>query len=92
MEVLNPIQPAAKGMDRKKIKAEFGKDLVFHGSIDQQNILVFGNREAVARETRECMEVLGKDGGYIVAPSHALETDIPTENVLALYETASSHK
>lgn len=92
VEVLNPIQPAAKGMDRRKIKAEFGKELVFHGSIDQQNILVFGKPEDVVRETRECMEALGKGGGYIVAPSHALETDIPTENVLALYGTALLHQ
>ena len=58
------------------------------GDAGQQNVLVFGSREDVVRETRECLEVLGAGGGYIVAPSHALETDIPTENVLALYETA----
>jgi uroporphyrinogen decarboxylase len=88
VEVLNPIQPAARGMDRRKIKAAFGNRLVFHGSVDQQKTMVFGTPGDVARETRECMETLGAGGGYIVASSHALETDIPTENVLALYETA----
>jgi uroporphyrinogen decarboxylase len=88
VEILNPIQPRAKGMDRGEIKKAFGNRLTFHGSIDQQKILIFGSKEDVARETRECIGILGKGGGYIISPSHALESDIPVENVSALYETA----
>jgi uroporphyrinogen decarboxylase len=90
VEILNPLQPRAKGMDRGEIKKTFGDRLVFHGSIDQQNILVFGSKDDVIKETRECIEVLGKNGGYIVSPSHALESDIPVETVVALYETAQT--
>jgi uroporphyrinogen decarboxylase len=92
VDVLNPIQPKAHGMDRRKIKAEFGDRLCFHGSVDQQSILVFGSVQDVIAETRECLAVLGAGGGYMVAPSHAFETDIPTENVVAMYDTALEWK
>lgn len=86
VEVLNPIQPRAKGMDRRRIKQEFGQRLIFHGSVDQQEALVFGSPADVTRETRECLATLGQGGGYILAASHAIEADIPTPNVLAMYD------
>jgi uroporphyrinogen decarboxylase len=92
VEVLNPIQPKARGMDRRKIKSEFGDKLIFHGSVDQQEILVFGSPEDVKRETLECLRTLGRGGGYIVAASHELETDIPIENVLAMFDTAQEYR
>jgi len=92
VEVLNPIQSRCQGMDRKQLKQEFGRELVFHGSVDQQSALVFGSEQDVMNDTRQCLETLGQGGGYIVAPSHALETDIPTANVLALYDTALANK
>jgi uroporphyrinogen decarboxylase len=88
VEVLNPIQPRARGMDRRAVKAAFGDRLVFHGSVDQQRTLVFGSPDEVRREVKECVEVLGRGGGYVISPSHALEADIPVENVIALYEAA----
>lgn len=88
VEVLNPIQSCCQGMDRQQLKQEFGNDLVFHGSVDQQAALVFGSAQDVIADTRRCLDTLGSGGGYIVAPSHALETDIPTANILALYDTA----
>jgi uroporphyrinogen decarboxylase len=91
-DVLNPIQPKARGMDRCKIKAEFGGSLCFHGSVDQQEVLVFGSVQDVIAETRECLEVLGAGGGYILSASHSLEADIPTANVLAMYDTALDWK
>jgi len=92
VEVLNPIQSRCQGMDRRKLKDEFGEKLVFHGSVDQQAALVFGSAQDVIEETRSCLETLGQGGGYIVAPSHALETDISTANVLALYDIALTSK
>ncbi|GAH36294.1 unnamed protein product, partial [marine sediment metagenome] len=47
--------------------------------------------EDVARETKECIDVLGRDGGYIVASSHELEADIPVENVKAMFLTAQEY-
>jgi uroporphyrinogen decarboxylase len=88
VDILNPIQPRARGMDRRRIKQEFGSRLIFHGSVDQQTALVFGTPEDVRKDTIDCLSTLGKGGGYIVAASHELEADISTANVVALYDTA----
>jgi uroporphyrinogen decarboxylase len=91
VQVLNPVQSAARGMDRVKLKDKYGGRLAFHGSVDQQRVLVPGTPEDVARETKECIDVLGRDGGYIVASSHEIEADIPVENVKAMFLTAQEY-
>ena len=91
VEALNPIQIAAAGMDRRELKERYGAQLIFHGSVDQQNVLVPGTPEDVQRDTKECIDILGKDGGYIVAASHEIESDIPVENVKALFLTAQEY-
>ena len=58
------------------------------GAVDTQTTLPFGTREEVIAEVRERIEVLGKGGGYILAPVHTVEPDVPIENLLAVYETA----
>jgi uroporphyrinogen decarboxylase len=86
VDVLNPIQPLAAGMDPKELGEEFGRDLTFYGGIDEQRTLPSGSKEDVRREVRDRINTLGKYGGYIVAPSHAFQPDTPIENVLAVYE------
>ncbi len=85
-DVLNPIQPLARGMEPAELAEEFGHDIVFYGGIDEQNTLPYGTVADVRRETRERIDTLGKYGGYIVAPSHGFQPDTPVENVLAMYE------
>jgi len=91
VQVLNPIQSAAHGMDRAALKDTYGDRLAFHGSVDQQRVLVPGTPDDVVRETKECIDVLGRGGGYIVASSHELEADIPVENVKAMFLTAQEY-
>ena len=91
VEALNPIQAAAAGMDRKALKERYGQRLIFHGSVDQQRVLVPGTPRDVERETRQCIDILGKGGGYIVAASHEIEADIPVENVKAMFLTAQEY-
>ncbi len=87
VEVLNPIQWRCAGMDRARMKAEFGDRLCFHGAVDTQAIMSFGSADDVRREVRENMRLLGGDGtGYIVAPCHNIQSGTPLENVLAMYE------
>ena len=85
IDVLNPIQPDAKGMDLAQIKAAYGDRLCFHGGVDINQTLPQGMPEQVAAEVRERVQVLGKDGGYILCSSHHLQPDTPVENVLAMY-------
>jgi uroporphyrinogen decarboxylase len=87
IDLLNPIQWKAKGMDRAKLKADYGNRLVFHGGMDNQEILPFGSVDDVRKEVRDNLELLGKGGGYILAPCHNIQPVTPTENILTMYET-----
>jgi len=91
-DVLNPIQPLAAGMEPEKLGQEFGKDIVFYGAIDEQRTLPYGTVDDVRRETRSRIETLGKNGNYIVAPSHGFQPDTPIRNILAMYEEVLGNK
>lgn len=86
VDVLDPLQVTAKDMDPATIKTRFGDRLCLHGAMDTQYLLPQGTADDVRRVAREMMEVLGRGGGYILSPSHVLQTDVPTANILALYE------
>ncbi len=80
LDGLEPVQPCN---DLKLLKQEYGKDLIFMGGIDSQK-LPFLTPEEVKQMAVETMKILGKDGGYIIAPSQEIMSDVPDENVLAL--------
>lgn len=84
LDIYNTFQPEI--YDIVKFKAEFGKDLTIYGGVSTQGILSQGTPEEVRSETKRMMDVLGKNGGYIVAPTHQITTDIPLENILAFIE------
>jgi uroporphyrinogen decarboxylase len=87
IDVLNPLQPRAAGMDAARIKADFGDRLSFHGAIDIQHTLPHGTPNAVQAEVRERCTVLGRGGGYICTSAHYLQADTPLENIIAMYTT-----
>ena len=66
------------------LKQYHGK-LAFHGGLSTQRTLPYGSVDDVRRETRRLIEA-GSDGGYIFAPAHAVEGDVPLENMLAFIE------
>lgn len=87
IDVLNPLQPRAAGMDMARIKTEFGDRLAFHGAIDIQHTLPHGTPQEVQAEVQERCQVLGRGGGYICASAHYIQADTPLENILAMYTT-----
>jgi uroporphyrinogen decarboxylase len=87
VDVLNPVQPLAAGMDPEELGNEFGKDISFYGGIDEQRTLPNGTIEDVRYEVKNRINTLGKYNGYIIAPSHAFQPDTPIDNVIAVYET-----
>lgn len=87
IDILNPIQWRADGMDRHRLKNEFGDSLVFHGAVDNQFTLPFGSPQEVKVEVVDNITILGADGGYILAPCHNIQPNTSLENILALYET-----
>lgn len=90
LDVLDPIQPLAEGMEPALIKRDFGDRLTLHGGIDEQELLPHGTGRQVFEHTRQLATALGQGGGYILAPAHAIQADTPTENILAMYRAAGS--
>lgn len=84
LDVLNPVQPYVAEMDHARLKEQFGSRLSFHGGIDIQHVMPFGTPEDVRAEAIKTMRALGRQGGYILAPTHYLQPDVPPENILAL--------
>ncbi len=84
VEVLEAVQVDAAGMEPAKLKAAFGDRLSFQGAIAVQSLLPRAAPEEVAAESRRLVQVLGRGGGYIAAPSHAVQVGTPTANVLAM--------
>jgi len=87
IDILDPIQVTAAGMDPSYLKSAFGKRLCLHGAIDTQYLLPTGSPQDVAAAVQHMIRELGPDG-FILSPSHVLQTDVPTANVRALYEAA----
>lgn len=88
LDILNPIQPAAFGMDPEFLKKTYGRDLVFFGGIDVQHLLPFGSPEMIRDEVKRRIGILGRDGGYIIAPAHNIQPDTSVENILAFFDAA----
>lgn len=86
LDILNPLQPAATGMDPEKLKLEYGKDLCFFGAICVQDLLPNQSADTVKSEVKRIARILGKNGGYMAAPAHNIQPDTPIENILAVYE------
>ncbi len=85
IKILDPVQTVARNMEPKKIKAEFGNSLTFHGAGETQKILPHGTIEEVNQNAKYLSSVLGENGGYIMSSCHFLQADVPLENILAFY-------
>ena len=87
IDILNPIQPLAKNMEPERLKKAFGDEVCFHGGIDQQKVLPLYNPGEVKEYVRRVVSTLTP--GYIVAPSHQIQGDVPPENIQAMYAAAT---
>lgn len=89
VDILNPVQVNAKGMDPVKLKKSYGDKIVFWGgSADCQQTLAFGTPADVAREVETNVRALAPGGGLVCASVHNVQTGVPPENVVALFDTA----
>jgi uroporphyrinogen-III decarboxylase len=89
-DVLNPVQCSAEGMDPKSLKKEFGDDIVFWGGgVDTQKTLPFGTPEQVYREVTDRIEIFAEGGGFVFNSVHNIQSNVPTENLLALVKAVN---
>ena len=92
VDILDPVQVSAVGMEPEGLKNKYGDRICFHGGVDTQHLLPQGTPAEVRAFVGRLGETLGRGGGYILAPSHVLQTDVPTANIEAIYKAAGSMK
>ena len=88
IDILNPVQVSAAGMDSAELKREFGRDLTFWGgAVDSQNVLQTGSVQEVKDDARRRINDLAPGGGFVFAPIHNIQCNVPPENVAAMWDT-----
>lgn len=92
LDILNPVQFTAAGMDLKALKRDFGDDLTFWGGgVDTQSTLNHGTPEQVTGEVKRIMDILAPGGGFVFAPVHNIQDDVPAENFWAMWDTLQEY-
>ena len=91
IDVYHPVQPGAKNMEPERIKKEFGNDITLCTGIDIQRTLPFCTPREVKDEVKRMIDVYAPGGGFIIAPTHNIEPDTPTENIIAAFEAAQEY-
>ena len=89
VNILNPVQPEC--VDHAWVKATYGDRLAFSGGLGVQSVLPFGSPAQVKEHVRATIATLGQGGGFIVGPSHIVESDVPTANILAMIEAIDEY-
>jgi len=92
VDAINPVQINAANMEPERLKEEFGDRLTFWGGIDTQKVLPFGSPDEVRREVRRIIDILGRNGGYVLNSVHNIQSDVPPENVVAMFDEACSYQ
>jgi uroporphyrinogen decarboxylase len=89
VDILNPVQTSAAGMEPEQLKRTFGDRLTFWGGgCCPQRVLPFGTPEEVAADVRERLRAFAPGGGYVFAPIHDIQPDVPPQNIVAMYDAA----
>jgi uroporphyrinogen decarboxylase len=92
-DIINPVQITAKDMDPARLKKEFGKDITFWGGgCNTQSVLNQGTPEEVYDHTRKMIDIFFQDGGFVFNTVHNILSDVPEENMLALYRAVGEYK
>jgi len=93
VDIVNPVQIAAAGMDPAELKARWGDDLVFWGGgIDTQRVLPFGTPDEIDEQVKQNMAIFGADGGFVFNAVHNIQAGVPTENLVALFEAVAKYR
>jgi uroporphyrinogen decarboxylase len=92
IDILNPVQVSAAGMDTKELKKNFGKDLTFYGGgVDTQRVLPHGTPQEVRDEVKRRIDDLAPGGGFVFNTVHNIQADVPPENIMAMWEAVREY-
>ena len=87
VDILNPVQVSAAGMDSADLKREFGRELTFWGGgVETQHVLPFGTPQQVRDDVRRRLDDLMPGGGYVFNPVHNIQAGVPAANIMAMWE------
>ncbi len=89
IDCLEAVQIECRDMEAEKLKAAFGERLAFRGAVSVQQVLPRQDPAEVREEVARLKRILGEGGGYICAPSHAIQAGTPPENIVAMVEEAT---
>ncbi len=88
IDIINPVQVSAVGMESSALKRDFGKDITFWGGlVDTQGVFTTGTPAQVRDDVRRRIDDLGPDGGFVAATVHNIQANVPPENIMAMWET-----
>ena len=92
VDILNPVQFTATGMDLAELKMDFGRDIVlWGGAVDTQGVLPQGTSREVRDQVRRNLDILAPGGGYVFNTIHNIQADVPVENIMAMWETLQEY-
>lgn len=92
IDILNPVQVSAAGMDTQTLKRQFGRAITFYGGgVDTQHVLPRGTPAQVRDEVRRRIDHLAPGGGFIFTTVHNIQADVPPENIVAMWEALQEH-
>jgi uroporphyrinogen-III decarboxylase len=87
IDIINPVQINASGMDPRHLKKTYGKEIVFWGGgVDTQKMLSFGTPEDVKKQVLENCDIFAKDGGFVFNTVHNIQANVPIGNLIAMLE------
>ena len=93
VDILNPVQFTAKNMELKGLKKDFGKDITFWGGgVDTQSTLNKGTPEQVRDEVKRIIDLMAPGGGFVFAPVHNVQEDVPPENFWAMWDALDEYR
>ncbi|MGQ9630523.1 MAG: uroporphyrinogen decarboxylase family protein [bacterium] len=92
VDIINPVQCSAAGMDPEVLKGKYGSKLVFWGGgVDTQRTLPFGTPDEVRREVKERCRIFGRGGGFVFNAIHNIQQGTPVENIVAMFDAVRNY-
>jgi hypothetical protein len=93
VDILNPVQCSAAGMDPKALKKNYGEKIIFWGGgVDTQQTLPYGSPQDVRKQVLERLKIFSSGGGFVFAAVHNIVAKVPPENMIALFEAVKEFR